>query len=51
MPYKDPKQATAIFLDIKRREGMAAAKAFGRKHRADFKGDKRPRPYRSRRSK
>ena len=52
MPYKDPKQATAVFLNIKRRRGMAAAKAFGRKHREDFKSEGRPnRPYRSRRSK
>ena len=49
MPYKDPKQAKAIFLDIKRREGLAAAKAFGRKHREDFKGSvRRNRTYRPR---
>lgn len=51
MPYDDPKQAVAIFLDIKRRQGAAAARAFGRKHREDFKGRRRkkPRPYRPRR--
>lgn len=50
MPYDDPKQAVAIFLDIKRRKGAAAAKAFGRKHSEDFKGRRRkPRPYRPRR--
>lgn len=37
MPYKDPKQAKAIFLDIKRRQGLQAAKAFGRKHRDAFR--------------
>ena len=49
MPYDNPKQAVAIFLDIKRRQGSAAAKAFGRKHRGDFKARrKKPRPYRPR---
>lgn len=37
MPYREnPKQATAIFLSIKRRQGLAAAQAFGRKHREDM---------------
>ena len=36
MPYSNPKQATAIFMDIQRKRGMAAAKAFGRKHKADM---------------
>jgi plasmid stabilization system protein ParE len=36
MPYDNPKQATAIFLDIKRKQGLSAAKAFGRKHREDL---------------
>lgn len=37
MPY-DPKsgQAVATFLSIKHDKGLAAAKAFGRKHRADI---------------
>lgn len=37
MPYDNPKQATAIFLSIKRKKGEKAAKAFGRKHREDFR--------------
>lgn len=37
MPYDDPKQATAIFLDIKRKKGLKKAKEFGRKHRQDFR--------------
>lgn len=52
MPYDNPKQPVAIFLSIKRRQGLAAAKAFGRKHADEFKGPKRrkkPRPYRPRR--
>lgn len=49
MPYKDPKQAIAILLDKKRREGQAAAEAFSRKHRADFKkNNRRTKPYRGR---
>lgn len=43
MPYPR-KQAIAIFMDTKRRKGEAAAQAFGRKHRADFKGSGRT-PY------
>lgn len=35
MPYKQ-KQARAIFLSIKRKKGLRAAKAFGRKHRRSF---------------
>lgn len=50
MPYDDPKQPVAIFLNLKRRQGMAAARAFGRKHRDEFKKRRRkPRPYRPRR--
>lgn len=50
MPYSNPKQATAVFLNIKRREGLAAAKAFGRKHREDMaRGQKARRPYTPRR--
>lgn len=37
MPYENPRQAVAIFLDIKRRKGDAAAHRWARKHRADFK--------------
>lgn len=36
MPYSNPKQSTAAFLNIKRRQGLAAAKAFGRRHREDL---------------
>lgn len=50
MPYDNPKQPIAIFLDIKRRQGLAAAKRFGEKHREEFKKRrKKPRPYRPRR--
>lgn len=49
MPYSDPKQAVAIFLSIKRKRGLAAAKAFGRKHADDFGRKHKPRPYRPRR--
>lgn len=50
MPYSNPKQATAAFLSIKRRQGLAAAKAFGRKHREDMARGQRARtPYSSRR--
>lgn len=46
MPYPR-KQAQAIFLDIQRRRGEAAAEAFGRKHRDDLKkSNKRTRAYR-----
>lgn len=38
MPYKSKAHATAAFLSIKRREGLAAAKAFGEKHREDLSG-------------
>ncbi len=37
MPYDNPKQAKAIFLNIKRKKGLAAAKQFGEKHREDFR--------------
>lgn len=45
MPY-DAKsgQATAAFLNIKRRKGVAAAKAFGRKHAADLSAAAKARP-------
>lgn len=49
MPYKKD-QARAIFLDIQRKKGQEAAKAFGRKHRDDLKGAKSAgRPYTARR--
>lgn len=47
MPY-DPKQAKAIFLNIKRKKGLAAAKAFGEKHAADFRKSTGQRPYKAR---
>ena len=48
MPYSR-KQAQAIFLDIQRRQGSVAAKAFGRKHSGDLsKSNGRKRPYRPR---
>lgn len=50
MPYPK-KQETAIFLDIKRRQGMAAAKAFARKHSEGAPPPKNARPYTGRRSK
>lgn len=37
MPYSNPRQPVAIFLSIKRRRGEAAAEAFGRKHRDEFR--------------
>lgn len=37
MPY-DKDQAQAIFLNIKRKKGLAAAKKFGRKHSEDLSG-------------
>lgn len=53
MPYSNPKQVQAVFLSIKRRQGLAAAKAFGRKHRqelsAAMKGNKNH-SYKSRRA-
>lgn len=37
MPYNPQSgQALAVFLNIKRTKGLAAAKAFGRKHRGDI---------------
>ena len=56
MPYSNPKQATAIFLDIQRKRGQAAAKAFADRHRGDMKRaaqDRSSRTYnaRKRRSK
>jgi hypothetical protein len=51
MPYENPKQATAIYLDIKRRQGQAAARAFARKHSGDMAKNRGAKPYKSRRSK
>lgn len=39
MPYSNPKQATAVFLQIKREKGLAAAKVWGRKHRGEIAGE------------
>lgn len=36
MPYSNPKQAIAVFLDIKRKKGLDAAKAWGRQHRGEL---------------
>lgn len=36
MPYSNPKQPVAAFLNIKRKQGLSAAKAFGRKHREEL---------------
>lgn len=47
MPYPK-KQAVAIFLDIRRRQGEAAAKSFAHKHSADMARGKGERPYRAR---
>lgn len=42
MPYDNPKQAQAVFLAIKRAKGLAAAKAWAKKHRKDMsKGAKK----------
>ena len=39
MPYP-PKQASAVFLNVKRKQGMAAARAFAKKHmEVDNDGD------------
>jgi hypothetical protein len=48
MPYADD-QAAAIFLSIKRRQGLAKAKAFARKHSDDSGRRHKPRAYRPRR--
>lgn len=52
MPY-NPKsgQATAAFLSIKRRQGLAAAKAFGRKHRKELAAAAKARGGKHRRKK
>lgn len=52
MPYDNPKQPVAIFMDLMRRRGEAAARAFASKHRADMskgrKDKKRTRSYSAR---
>lgn len=55
MPYSNPKQPIAIFLDIQRKKGQAAAKAFADKHRSEMSRgakaaarDRGSRPYRAR---
>lgn len=49
MPYDNPKQAAAIFLSIKRKQGLEAAKAFGRKHAEDMsRSTKATKPYAAR---
>lgn len=45
MPYNNEKrQATAIFLAIKRRQGEAAAKKFGEKHAAELRKERKYTP-------
>lgn len=36
MPYSNPKQGLAIFLDLQRKKGQAAAEAFAHKHKGDM---------------
>lgn len=53
MPYSNSKQPVAIFLNLKRRKGAAAAKAFAEKHSADMSKGARAagsRPYKARTS-
>lgn len=50
MPFKNAKQPVAIFLDIKRRQGLQAAKMFAEKHHNEMsRGAKAhgQRPYRA----
>jgi hypothetical protein len=50
MPYNNEKrQATAVFLNIKRRQGLAAAKKFGRKHAVELSAERKGYKPRSRR--
>lgn len=49
MPWKNPKQATKILMEIKRKQGSEAASAFGREHRGELKRRRKPRPYKPRR--
>jgi hypothetical protein len=42
MPYSNPKQAVAIFLDLQRKKGQEAARAFAQKHKKDMSGGKKP---------
>lgn len=55
MPYKNPKQGLAVFLDIQRKRGQAAASEFAHKHKSDMaRGakaaakDRGSKPYRAR---
>ncbi len=36
MPYDNPKQALAVFLSIKREKGLAAARAWAKKHHTEM---------------
>lgn len=50
MPFKNAKQPVAIFLDLKRRQGAQAAKAFAAKHKNEMSRGAAhgQRPYRAR---
>lgn len=37
MPYSNPKQGLAVFLDIQRKKGQAAAEDFASRHRGDMR--------------
>lgn len=53
MPYSNPKQATAVFLSIKREKGLAAAKRWAKKHSSEMAESVKargPRTYRARSS-
>jgi hypothetical protein len=47
MPYTNPSQATAVFLSIKKKQGLAAAKAFGRKHRKELSSEAKGRQHKA----
>lgn len=48
MPWSNPKQPVAIFLDLKRRKGDAAARAFAKKHPGEMaRGAKAAHPGRN----
>lgn len=48
MPFSNPKQPIAVFLNIKRRQGANAARAFAEKHRKDMGKSGGAKPYRAR---
>lgn len=49
MPYDEKSgQATAAFMNIKRKKGLAAAKSFGKKHAADLSAAAKSRKPKSR---